>query len=77
MELVAHALWECRLAQEVWSASAFGWLFSDVSSFLEMVDIILNRGRKVEIELFVSIVWAMSANRNKLVHGSISLLWFC
>ncbi|XP_075665170.1 uncharacterized protein LOC142634796 [Castanea sativa] len=70
-ESTIHILWECTAAQDVWHGSARGLQKCGTAhtDFLALLEYLLDRLDKTEVELMVVQAWLIWNQRNRVVHG--------
>ncbi|KAL0010846.1 hypothetical protein SO802_005954 [Lithocarpus litseifolius] len=70
-ESTIHALWECEAAQDIWhgSARALQKCGTGQTDFITLLEYLLDRMEKTEVELMIVQAWLIWNQRNRVVHG--------
>ncbi|KAL2895757.1 hypothetical protein RDABS01_000755, partial [Bienertia sinuspersici] len=68
-ETISHALFQCKLATEIWKNSGFVGLIENAQEypFMELVVWVSRKLQTAEFIIFLSLVWAVWSCRNKAV----------
>jgi ribonuclease HI len=71
IETTHHILWDCPSSQDVWSPSGrkLQKIHSGGENFCELIETLMERLMKNELELFVMIVKGIWKRRNGVMHG--------
>ena len=70
-ESTIHALWECSAAQDVWHGNVRALQKCGIGllDFVALLEYLLDRLNKTEVEMFLVQAWLIWNQRNRVVYG--------
>ncbi|KAK9991235.1 hypothetical protein SO802_026220 [Lithocarpus litseifolius] len=70
-ESTIHVLWECKAAQDIWHGSTKALQKCGIgqTDFVALLEYLLDRLEKTEVELMMMQAWLIWNQRNRVVHG--------